>query len=108
MPHLKSADDVARLAAVQERLLAAAVEMLAPRGMLVYCTCSLEPQEGVQQVERLLARNVHVTRVPVKNEEIGGLAECVTKDGDLRTLPCHLADRDGLDGFYAARLVRSA
>ena len=46
VPHLKSADDVARLAAVQERLLAAAVEMLAPGGTLVFCTCSLEPQEG--------------------------------------------------------------
>ncbi len=51
VPHLKTPDDVARLAAVQERLLAAAVEMLAPGGMLVYCTCSLEPQEGVQQVD---------------------------------------------------------
>jgi 16S rRNA (cytosine967-C5)-methyltransferase len=105
--HLKTSDDVARLAAVQERLLSAAVEMLAPGGVLVYCTCSLEPQEGVQQVTRLLARGAKVERRPIDASEIGGLAECISKDGDLRTLPCHLADLDGLDGFYAARLVRT-
>ena len=107
VPHLKSGDDIVRLAAVQERLLAAAIEMLAPGGMLVYCVCSLEPQEGVQQVARLISRGAPVKRRPVEPHEIGGLAECITKDGDLRTLPCHLAEHDGLDGFYAARLVRN-
>jgi 16S rRNA (cytosine967-C5)-methyltransferase len=108
VPHLKTGDDVARLAAVQERLLAAAAEMLAPGGMLVFCVCSLEPQEGVNHVTRLLARGVPLERRPIDPAEIGGLAECVTPDGDLRTLPCHLAALDGLDGFYAARLVRAA
>jgi 16S rRNA (cytosine967-C5)-methyltransferase len=108
VPHLKTPDDVARLAAVQARLLDAAVDMLAPGGTLVYCTCSLEPQEGIDQVARLIARDHAVTRRPIAAHEIGGLAECLTGDGDLRTLPCHLAGRDGLDGFYAARLVRHA
>jgi 16S rRNA (cytosine967-C5)-methyltransferase len=95
------------VAAVQERLIAAAVEMLAPDGMLVYCTCSLEPQEGPQQIAKLLARGAPVRRRPVDAAEIGGLSECLTADGDLRTLPCHLPEYDGLDGFYAARLVRT-
>jgi 16S rRNA (cytosine967-C5)-methyltransferase len=107
VPHLKSGDDVTRLAAVQERLLASACEMLAPGGVLVYCVCSLEPQEGVQQVNRLLSRGLPLQRRPVEASEIGGLSECVTRDGDLRTFPCHLAEIDGLDGFYAARLVRA-
>jgi 16S rRNA (cytosine967-C5)-methyltransferase len=107
VPHLKTPDDVTRLAAVQERLIAAAVEMLAPDGMLVYCTCSLEPQEGPQQIAKLLARGAPVRRRPVDAAEIGGLSECLTADGDLRTLPCHLPEYDGLDGFYAARLVRT-
>jgi 16S rRNA (cytosine967-C5)-methyltransferase len=106
VPHLKTPDDVARLAAVQERLLAAAVEMLAPGGMLVYCTCSLEPQEGLQQVTRLLAKGAPVTRRPIDAQEIGGLADLVTPEGDLRTLPCYLSEVDGLDGFFAARLIR--
>jgi 16S rRNA (cytosine967-C5)-methyltransferase len=107
VPHLKTQDDVTRLAAVQERLLEAAVAMLTPGGTLVYCTCSLQPEEGPQQIERLLSRGAHVRRNPIAPDEIGGLAECVTPNGDLRTFPCHLAELDGLDGFYAARLVRT-
>jgi 16S rRNA (cytosine967-C5)-methyltransferase len=103
---LKTPDDVARLAAMQERLLAAAIGMLAPGGVLVYCTCSLEPQEGEHQVARLLASGAPVTRRPIAPAEICGLAECLTSEGDLRTLPCHLEGEGGLDGFYAARLVR--
>ncbi|HXQ53417.1 MAG TPA: transcription antitermination factor NusB [Stellaceae bacterium] len=106
--HLKNESDVARLAAVQERLLAAAVEMLAPGGTLVFCTCSLEPQEGEQQVTRLLARGAPLRRHKIAPDEIGGLAECISAEGDLRTLPCHLVAYDGIDGFYAARLVRTA
>ncbi len=107
VPHLKTTDDVSRLASVQERLLNAAIEMLAPGGMLVYCTCSLEPQEGKQQIERLLARGAPVKRLPIDAADIGGFAECVSAEGDLRTLPCHLANMGGLDGFFAARLVRA-
>ena len=106
VPHLKSQDDVIRLGGVQERLLAAAVQMLAPGGIVVYCTCSLEPQEGKQQIERLFAAGAPVRRVPLDASEIGGLQECVSPEGDLRTLPCHLAERDGIDGFFAARLMR--
>lgn len=107
VPHLKTPDDVARLAAVQERLLGAAVDILAPGGTLVYCTCSLEPQEGPHQVAKLLARGAPVRRRPIDPAELGGLVECLTPDGDLRTLPSHLAEHDGVDGFFAARLVRT-
>ncbi len=107
VPHLKTMDDVGRLAGVQERLLHAAVEMLAPGGILVYCTCSLEPQEGRMQIERLLGKGAPVVRVPLDAAEIGGLSECISPDGDLRTLPCHMADKEGLDGFFAARLRRA-
>ena len=107
VPHLKTPDDVARLAAVQERLLVAAVDMLAPGGVLVYCTCSLEQQEGKLQIEKLLAHGAPVKRMPIDPAEIGGLSECISAEGDLRTLPCHLSEQDGIDGFFAARLVRS-
>ncbi len=106
VPHLKSPDDVTRLAVVQERLLAAAAEMVAPGGTLVYCTCSLEPEEGVQQVRRFLERDVPFRRAPVQPSEVGGLEMFLTPDGDLRTLPSHLGEIDGIDGFYAARLIR--
>jgi 16S rRNA (cytosine967-C5)-methyltransferase len=106
VPHLKQPDDVARLAIVQENLLHAAIDMLRPGGTLVYCTCSLEPQEGQEQVESLLRSGAPVERRPVEPGEFGASPEWVTPEGDLRTLPCHLAEYDGVDGFYSARLVK--
>lgn len=106
VPHLKHPEDVARLAVVQENLLHAAVDMLRPGGMLVYCTCSLEPEEGPDRIEALLRSGAPVERRPIGPDEIGP-ADWLTPRGDLRTLPCHLREYDGIDGFYAARLVKS-
>ena len=106
VPHLKRPADIARLATIQDRLLRAAVEMLRPGGTLVYCTCSLEPEEGPQRVEALLRSGAPVARRPVAPSEIDTPAEWLTEDGDLRTLPFHLAEYDGIDGFYGARLVK--
>jgi 16S rRNA (cytosine967-C5)-methyltransferase len=108
IPHLKSAEDVARLTQLQARLLDNAVAMLAPGGMLIYGVCSLEAEEGRRQIEQLLARGAPLRRRPIDAAEIGGLAQCVTADGDLRTLPCHLADGGGLDGFFVARLIKES
>ena len=104
---LKGPGDVAALADQQAALLRAALDMLKPGGTLVYCVCSLEPQEGEAQVERLLAADPGLRRAPITPAELGGLAELVTPAGDLRTLPCHLADRGGMDAFFAARLVKA-
>ncbi|ABS62946.1 sun protein [Parvibaculum lavamentivorans DS-1] len=108
VPHLKSPADRDKLAALQARLLAHAATLLAPGGTLVYCTCSLEPEEGVRQVEAFLAAHPAFRRQPVGVEDVAGLGEIVTGEGDLRTLPCHLAALGGLDGFYAARLTRAS
>jgi len=106
VPHLKRPADIARLATIQERLLRAAVEMLRPGGTLVYCTCSLEPEEGPQRIDALLQAGAPVERRPITASEIDTPVEWLTADGDLRTLPFHLAEYDGIDGFYAARLVK--
>jgi 16S rRNA (cytosine967-C5)-methyltransferase len=103
--------DIGALMALQKRLLQKAVALLKPGGTLVYCTCSLEPEEGEQAVAALLSAETGMRRAPVDAGEVAGLAEILTPDGDLRTLPCHLPHADprlsGLDGFYAARLVKS-
>jgi 16S rRNA (cytosine967-C5)-methyltransferase len=108
---LRQEADIAALTGLQKRLLQKAIMLLKPGGTLVYCTCSLEPEEGEQQISALLAAEANVRRAPVKASEVAGLSEILTPDGDLRTLPCHLPDADprlgGLDGFYAARLVKS-
>lgn len=108
---LKQEADIGALTALQQHLLRKAVALLKPRGTLVYCTCSLEPEEGEQAIAGLLATESGLRRAPIDASEVAGLAEIVTADGDLRTLPCHLPHHDsrlgGLDGFYAARLVKS-
>jgi 16S rRNA (cytosine967-C5)-methyltransferase len=108
---LRQETDIGALMALQKRLLQKAVTLLKPGGTLVYCTCSLEPEEGEQAISMLLASEPAVRRVPIEVAEVAGLAEIVTAEGDLRTLPCHLPHDDprlgGLDGFYAARLIKS-
>jgi 16S rRNA (cytosine967-C5)-methyltransferase len=107
---LRQEADIDALAALQKRLLQKAVALLRPGGTLVYCTCSLEPEEGEQAIAGLLAAESAVRRAPIAASEVAGLAEILTAEGDLRTLPCHLPHQDprlgGLDGFYAARLVK--
>ncbi len=107
VPHLKNSEDVKRMAELQDRLLAHAVSILAPGGLLVYCTCSLEAEEGPARIEKLLSGGAPVSRRPIEAREIGGLAQCLSPLGDLRTLPCQLYDEGGLDGFYAVRLARN-
>ncbi|MBV8775807.1 MAG: RsmB/NOP family class I SAM-dependent RNA methyltransferase [Alphaproteobacteria bacterium] len=108
VPHLKRPADIARLAAIQDRLLHAAVEMLRPGGTLVYCTCSLEAEEGPCRVAALLGSGVPIERQPITGDECDIPQDWVTAEGDLRTLPFHLAEHDGIDGFYGARLVKRA
>jgi len=105
---LKQAEDVRLLALMQAKMLDKALSLLKPGGRLVYCVCSLQPEEGPAQITALLARNPKVKRVPISAEETG-LAELITLEGDIRTLPSHLANENprlsGLDGFYVARLA---
>ena len=106
----KRASDIATLSAMQSKMLDRALSLLKPGGRLVYCTCSLEPEEGEVQISALLRRNPDVVRLPIEPQEVGGMSECITDSGDLRTLPTHLWTDDarlsGLDGFFAARLER--
>jgi len=104
---LKRLTDVHKLAALQTRLLHAAIDMVRPGGLIVYCTCSLQPEEGVLQIEALLASDAPVVLDPITPNEIGNGSESVTEQGYLRTLPCHLESLGGMDGFFAARLRRT-
>jgi 16S rRNA (cytosine967-C5)-methyltransferase len=110
IPWLKSETDLAKLAVLQSRLLDHAMTLVKPGGTLVYCTCSLEREEGEDRIAALLAQNPTLRRSPIRAEEVGGQAEFLTADGAVRTLPCHWPDAEprmaGLDGFYAARITR--
>jgi 16S rRNA (cytosine967-C5)-methyltransferase len=107
---LKREADLAPLAALQRRLLERAIVLTRPGGTIVFCTCSLEPEEGEQLVAAVLADHPEVRRKPISANEFNGLDGLITATGELRTLPCGWPDGDprmaGLDGFYAARLER--
>jgi len=90
----------ARLAERQSRLLTAAAALVRPGGLLVYATCSLEPEENEQVVERFLNSRSDFTRA---RETTAIPAELLTARGDFQSLP----QRHGIDGAYAARLERA-
>lgn len=106
----KRPEDVAKLAALQARLLDRAAILTRPGGRLVYCICSLEREEGEAQIEAFLARTPGFARSAIERAEIGGAAEALTPSGELRTLPHQLAGEtprlSGWAGFYACRLIR--
>ncbi|MFN3686878.1 RsmB/NOP family class I SAM-dependent RNA methyltransferase [Salinarimonas sp.] len=106
----KSEADIAALAAIQTRLIDAAIALVRPGGRIVYCTCSLEPEEGEAQARTALEQHPGLVREPIRPEEVGGLAAAVTRKGDLRILPSHalLPEAPGLDGFFAARFRRAS
>lgn len=104
---IKQPADVAALAPVQARLLAAAASMVRPGGIVVYSACSLQPEEGRALVAAQRGQLPNLVPDPISPAEIPGLPEAVTGDGTFRTLPCFLADHGGMDGFYACRLRRT-
>jgi 16S rRNA (cytosine967-C5)-methyltransferase len=104
----RTPDDVVRMADLQARMLAAATEMAEPGGTIVYASCSLQPEEGRLVIERALAGDLPIERMPVKSSELRGLPADLSMEGAVRTLPSALAGRGGLDGFFVARLRRRA
>jgi 16S rRNA (cytosine967-C5)-methyltransferase len=103
---LKDPRDVEKLSATQDSLITAAVQLVRDGGIILYCTCSLQPEEGPERIAAALKRHPNLARLAIKPSELFGLKDLVTQDGDLRSLPSHLADLGGIDGFYAARLVK--
>jgi 16S rRNA (cytosine967-C5)-methyltransferase len=100
---LRRPNDVRTLAALQASLLARTSAFLRPGGRLVYSVCSLEPEEGPDIVAQAL--NSGAWRRGPK-PQIGGADDLMSPEGELRTLPCHWVERGGMDGFYAALLLR--
>jgi 16S rRNA (cytosine967-C5)-methyltransferase len=107
LPYIRSEPQVGELAVLQAGLLAHAGMFVRSGGMLVYCTCSLEPEEGEAQVESFLGTHADYGRLRLIPEDVLGQSQFITAQGDLRTLPSmNIGSDQGLDGFYAARLVR--
>jgi 16S rRNA (cytosine967-C5)-methyltransferase len=99
--HLKRPRDVAVLCEAQDKLLVAAARLLRPGGRLIYAVCSLQPEEGAP---RLAASGLQ--HDPFSKAECPGLPEAVTADGYLHTHPGMWRERGGMDGFFAARMIK--
>lgn len=111
---IKRAEEVTALASAQRRLLAAAAEMVRPGGILVYCVCSLQPEEGSDHVAwvresgaRLQPEAVTPALLEMAGEQMPrSWSATVLSDGRLRTFPFLLSEAGGMDGFYAVRMRR--
>ncbi|MDE2581749.1 MAG: rRNA cytosine-C5-methylase [Rhodospirillales bacterium] len=105
VPYLKRPRDIAALAEAQDRLLAAAGALLRPGGRMMYAVCSLQPEEGAPRIAAATAGGT-LRLDPFTPAELGMLPEARTPEGYLRTTPALWPERGGMDGFFAARLVR--
>lgn len=103
---LKTPEDQVKLLGVQSRLLENAGRMLRPGGLLVYCTCSLQKAEGEERVDLFLENGASFDPAPIDVLEISGLEPILTRGGQVRSLPSHLQETGGIDGFFIARLIR--
>ena len=100
----KDASAIAALVRIQAAALDRAARLVKPGGLLVYATCSLEPEEGEAQAAAFLAGHTDFSPSAVEPEEIGGEQEFINRNGALRTLPAmRIGPSQGLDGFFAAR-----
>ncbi len=98
LPFAKDGSEMPALLDLQARLIDRALGFLKPGGRLIYCTCSVLPDEGERQAEAVLARHPGLAVVPADAE--GADPAWRTETGALRLRPDHWADRGGIDGFY--------
>lgn len=107
----RAPDQIEALSRTQAALIDAAHRLTRPGGTLIYCACSLQPEEGPDQIAQALARFADLQRVPITPAADNVPVEMITAEGDLRILPYHLQFEDaalsGIDGFFAARLRKA-
>lgn len=104
--HLKNEKDQVGLISIQDRLLNNAARILQVGGILIYCTCSLQKEEGEQQIERFLLEHRNFIPMPIRKEELGNLDGVVKAEGYVRILPHYLKELGGMDGFFISRIKR--
>lgn len=104
LPFVKDGKDVGAIVALQGRMLDHALTLLKPGGRLVYCTCSLFPQEGEIQVQTALERHKGLKVLDQTTAVVGLDAAWRTKEGGVRLRPDYWGEKGGMDGFYFAVL----
>ncbi len=106
LPHARDGAGIGELIGMQAAMLDHALSLLKPGGRLVFCTCSLLPDEGECQVDEALARHTDLT-VDRASLDLPGIEPgWITEEGGLRLRPDYWPERGGMDGFYIACLRR--
>jgi 16S rRNA (cytosine967-C5)-methyltransferase len=107
LPHAKDGSNFGALINLQAQMLAHAASLVSAGGLLVYCTCSLLPDEGECQVEEFLDMfpEFQADRAFVECPSIS--KERITEEGGLRLRPDFMSSQGGLDGFYVAYLRKT-
>lgn len=104
LPFIKDGSEIPELVALQAAMLDRALGFVKSGGRVVFCTCSLLPDEGEAQLAAVLERHPGLR---VERVEIAGVDPAWWSDaGGLRLRPDYWADRGGMDGFFMARLVK--
>ncbi len=108
LPFAKDGSEFGALIDLQAQMLAHAWTLLKPGGRLVYCTCSLLPDEGEVQIEEALAQHGDMSADRAALDIAGVEPDWITEEGGLRLRPDYWSDQGGMDGFYIACLNKSA
>ena len=98
--HMRSVIDI------QRGLLDSASKMLKSGGILIYSVCSLEKEEGENQIVDFIKKNSRFIIDPIKESEIDITKKAITKEGFIKTLPFFNSEEGGMDGFFIARLIK--
>ena len=84
----------------------AAAQHVAPGGQLIFCTCSLQKEEGEARIVQFLKKRTDFRLNPILADSPLQSLGVVTPEGYVRSLPHFLATEGGMDGFFIARLIR--
>ena len=101
----KTKEDIIKLSKVQKKLLNKAISLLNEKGILIYCSCSLQYDEGEKVIDYFIKKN-KVKLLPIKHEELKLFPKEIINKGLIRTLPYMYNNASGLDGFFIARLIK--
>lgn len=103
--HSRQPQEVKELVNLQSEMLDHVSSIMKKGSILVYSVCSMEQEEGPDQINALLQRDRSLKRKEILKEELVGLEQAILETGDVQTLP-HFIE-GGMDGFFIARLEKT-
>ena len=101
----KKQEDIIRLSIIQKELLEKAISMVKKNGIIIYCNCSMQKEEGEGVIDYIL-KGKKVILDPISDKEIPDYPKNIINNGLIRTFPYMIEEKGGMDGFFVARLIK--